>query len=101
VAHPAANGDNLKVTIDCCELSRPAWLPDLIAEHQPRLFDWRAVLNRFSHMIEAVSADDAPFREKQWRIDFTHPLPAQCTEALASHPAVSAILISDQEHAAR
>ena len=99
VAHPAQDGKTMRVTLDCCEVTRPAWLPDLAAGFPSTLFEWRGLLNRLTARIEGTAAENAQYEESFSHFHDAGAINAEMAEAFSLHPAIASMLKQQPENA--
>lgn len=91
VAHPIASNNNIKVTIDCCEIMQHAWLPDLMARYPIRFLNWKKIFNRLCEIIQAMSYG-THFNENSWNAKKISELPKECFGLTKLHPTLNSFM---------
>ena len=93
IAHPHAHSELLRVSIDCVELTRIGWLPDLVAGASPHLFEWSQILNKVFNITQSIKPKNSPFIEQHWQLNSLTNLPSEIRQATSMHPSVGELLL--------
>lgn len=92
IAHPYAHSKLLRVSIDCFELARIGWLPDLVAGASPHLFEWSKIFNKVFILTQSIKPENSPLIKRNWQIESLRDLPNEIGQAKAMHPSIGELL---------
>ena len=93
IAHPYPHSKRLRVSIDCIELTRIGWLPDLLAGASPHLFEWSQIFNKVFNITRSRKPKNSPFIEQHWQLNSLTNLPSEISQATSMHPSIDELLL--------
>ena len=92
IAHPYEHSELLRVSIDCFELTRIGWLPDMLAGASPHLFEWSEIFNKVFTITQSIKPENSPFIKRNWQLACLRDLPSEVRQATTMHPSIGELL---------